>query len=76
MVIASGLCGCVIPGTNTSVMKPAQVVPPPFEEIAPVAPSNGSDQNNRPAESAAYEEPRRELVFPDTSDLPLPHVNE
>ena len=67
--IGIGLTGCVVPGTSTFVMKPERIVPPPSQKIARPAASDGSEQNSRG-------EPRRELVFPKTSDLPSPRVKK
>ena len=70
--IGTGLTGCIVPGMSTFVMKPERIAPPPFEEIAQSAPSGDSGQNGRPAQDGGRGEPRRELVFPETSDLPPP----
>src|SRR3954466_12612662 len=74
--IGIGLTGCIVPGMSTFIMKPERIVPPPFEEIAQVAPSGDSEQNSRPAQDVGRGEPRRELVSPETSDLPPPQVKE
>jgi hypothetical protein len=74
--IGIGLTGCIVPGMSTFVMKPERIAPPPFEEIAQSAPSSDSGQNGRPTEDVGKGEPRRELVFPETSDLPPPSQAE
>jgi hypothetical protein len=74
--VVVGLTGCIVPGTSTFVMKPERIVPPPFEEIVQSAPSGDGEQNSRPAQDGGRGEPRRELVFPETSDLPPPQIKE
>jgi hypothetical protein len=71
--IASSLAGCVVPGTSTFALKPA-TVPPPFEDASQLGPLNAADQTTRPAQDGAGDAPRRELAFPETSELKPPQA--
>src|SRR4051812_47966777 len=72
--IVSGLVGCIVPGTSTFALKPAMVAPPPFEDASQLAPLNAADQTTRPARDVAEDAPRRELAFPETSELKPPQA--
>ena len=73
--IGSGLAGCVVPGESTFAVKPVPVAPPPLSEIAQPLTTETPEQNIRPGQDVATDAPRRELTFPETSDLSLPRGN-
>ncbi len=71
--LSCGLASCVVPGASTFVIKPEPVAAPPLSEIAGAVPV-ATEQTIRPASDAARDAPRRELVFPNTDDLPSPQA--